>query len=97
MNITYILTEILSLKSCVDGSEVGEFYNACEGDMVVKSTIEKIPHFNAPIYLENMQQIGKLDEIFGPINQVVCSMASLFTTEVISEIHFVAISFFFLF
>merc|ERR1712066_1152774 len=28
---------------------------------------EKIPHFNAPIYLENKTKIGKLDEIFGQI------------------------------
>lgn len=29
-----------------------------------------IPYFNAPIYLENKQKIGKIDEILGPINQV---------------------------
>ena len=32
---------------------------------------EKIPHFNAPIYLQNKTQIGKVDEIFGPINESV--------------------------
>lgn len=30
----------------------------------------KIPYFNAPIYLENKTQIGKVDEILGPINEV---------------------------
>ncbi len=30
----------------------------------------KIPYFNAPIYLENKTQIGKIDEILGPINEV---------------------------
>lgn len=30
----------------------------------------KIPYFNAPIYLENKQQIGKVDEILGPMNQL---------------------------
>jgi len=29
-----------------------------------------IPYFNAPIYLENKTQIGKVDEILGPINEV---------------------------
>ena len=44
--------------------------HACEGEMVCKSTNDKVPHFNAPIYLENKQQIGKVDEILGPINKV---------------------------
>jgi len=39
--------------------------------MVCKSVNEKIPYFNAPIYLENKTQIGRVDEILGPINQVV--------------------------
>ncbi|KAL2114986.1 hypothetical protein VTJ04DRAFT_10649 [Mycothermus thermophilus] len=50
--------------------EMGEFLHACEGEMVVKSTNPKIPHFNAPIYLENKTAIGKVDEVLGPINQV---------------------------
>lgn len=33
--------------------------------IVVKGEIEQIPFFNAPIYMENKQQIGKIDEIFG--------------------------------
>lgn len=45
--------------------------HACEGDAVTKLTNEKIPYFNAPIYLQNMTQIGKVDEIFGPINESV--------------------------
>lgn len=43
--------------------------HACEGDAVTKLTNEKIPYFNAPIYLQNKTQIGKVDEIFGPINE----------------------------
>lgn len=31
---------------------------------------EKVPYFNAPIYLSNKTQIGKVDEILGPINEV---------------------------
>uniref|UniRef100_A0A7N0UYT3 H/ACA ribonucleoprotein complex subunit n=1 Tax=Kalanchoe fedtschenkoi TaxID=63787 RepID=A0A7N0UYT3_KALFE len=48
--------------------EVSTFLHACEGDAVTKLTNEKIPYFNAPIYLQNKTQIGKVDEIFGPIN-----------------------------
>ncbi|KAI3730242.1 hypothetical protein L1987_61411 [Smallanthus sonchifolius] len=49
--------------------EVSSFVHACEGDAVTKLTNEKIPYFNAPIYLQNKTQIGKVDEIFGPINE----------------------------
>ncbi|KAL8147147.1 H/ACA ribonucleoprotein complex subunit 1-like protein 2 [Apium graveolens] len=49
--------------------EVASFVHACEGDAVTKLTNEKIPYFNAPIYLQNKTQIGKVDEIFGPINE----------------------------
>lgn len=43
---------------------------ACEGDIVCRSINVKIPYFNAPIYLENKTQIGKVDEILGPLNEV---------------------------
>ncbi|KAG0411859.1 hypothetical protein HPB47_010997 [Ixodes persulcatus] len=39
----------------------------CQDDLVCKVTEERVPFFNAPLYLENKQQIGKVDEIFGPI------------------------------
>ncbi|WZY75100.1 hypothetical protein YC2023_021484 [Brassica napus] len=45
--------------------EVATFVHASEGDAVTKLCQEKIPHFNAPIYLQNKTQIGKVDEIFG--------------------------------
>ena len=49
-------------------SEVGSMTHTCEDDLVCKASMrEKVPYFNAPIYLENKQQIGKVDEIFGPI------------------------------
>ncbi|KAK4244679.1 Gar1-domain-containing protein [Corynascus novoguineensis] len=50
--------------------EMGKFVHACEGEMVVESTNPKVPHFNAPIYLENKTAVGKVDEVLGPINQV---------------------------
>nr|AAM61071.1 putative GAR1 protein [Arabidopsis thaliana] len=54
--------------------DVATFVHACEGDAVTKLSQEKIPHFNAPIYLENKTQIGKVDEIFGPINESLFSI-----------------------
>ncbi|KAJ4872705.1 H/ACA ribonucleoprotein complex subunit [Raphanus sativus] len=54
--------------------EVATFVHACEGDAVTKLSQEKIPYFNAPIYLENKTQIGKVDEIFGPINESLFSI-----------------------
>ncbi|XP_039138930.1 LOW QUALITY PROTEIN: putative H/ACA ribonucleoprotein complex subunit 1-like protein 1 [Dioscorea cayenensis subsp. rotundata] len=49
--------------------EISSFLHACEGDAVTKLTNEKVPYFNALIYLQNKTQIGKVDEIFGPINE----------------------------
>ncbi|KAJ3385599.1 H/ACA snoRNP pseudouridylase subunit [Lobulomyces angularis] len=50
--------------------EMGSFVHPSEGDMVCKSVNTKIPYFNAPIFLENKTQIGKVDEILGPLNEV---------------------------
>uniref|UniRef100_F1L2L4 H/ACA ribonucleoprotein complex subunit n=1 Tax=Ascaris suum TaxID=6253 RepID=F1L2L4_ASCSU len=47
--------------------EVGYFTHTCEDDIVCHTTVGKIPYFNAPIYFENKEQIGKIDEIFGGI------------------------------
>ncbi|CAO1627084.1 unnamed protein product [Sympodiomycopsis kandeliae] len=51
--------------------EMGSFMHAVEGEMLCSSTDTKhVPYFNAPIYLQNKSQIGKVDEILGPINEV---------------------------
>ena len=50
--------------------EAGEFVHSAEGEMVIKLTNEMIPYFNAGIYLENKSKIGKVEEVFGPINKV---------------------------
>lgn len=50
---------------------MGALSHTCEDDIVCKSTSEKVPYFNAPIFLENKQQVGKVDEIFGPIQDFV--------------------------
>ncbi|XP_074648830.1 uncharacterized protein LOC141904180 [Tubulanus polymorphus] len=55
-------------------TEVGIYAHPCEEDLVCRATNEKIPYFNAPIFLENKEQIGKVDEIFGPIRDYLFSV-----------------------
>ena len=44
----------------------------CEDMLVLKSSNkDTVPFFNAPIFLENKKQIGKVDEIFGPVKDYV--------------------------
>ncbi|KAG9016725.1 H/ACA snoRNP pseudouridylase subunit [Tulasnella sp. 427] len=51
--------------------EMGTFVHAVEDEMLCTATMaEKVPYFNAPIYLENKNQIGKVDEVLGPVNEV---------------------------
>lgn len=40
----------------------------------MNATIEKVPFFNAPVYLKNITQIGKVDEILGAIQSYVVSV-----------------------
>lgn len=67
MKLFYILT-----FSC-PVSVLGEFLHPCEDDLVCKCTTDenKVPYFNAPVYLENKEQIGKVDEIFGQLRDFV--------------------------
>lgn len=54
---------------------LGKLTHTCQEDLVIKSGLEQqVPYFNAPIYLENKQQVGKLDEIFGPIKDYYVSV-----------------------
>merc|ERR1719359_208633 len=48
--------------------EVGECMHDVEEELICKCTNERVPHFNARIFLENKEEIGKVDEILGPIN-----------------------------
>lgn len=52
----------------------GSFSYSCQDDLVVKAEIENVPYFNAPIYLENKEQIGKVDEIFGNVKDYSISV-----------------------
>jgi len=51
----------------------GTFSHPAEDDMVFKvNDPSKVPKFSAPVFLENKTQFGVVDEIFGPVNEVVC-------------------------
>eukprot|EP00579_Thalassiosira_antarctica_P000821 CAMPEP_0201867054 /NCGR_PEP_ID=MMETSP0902-20130614/1441_1 /ASSEMBLY_ACC=CAM_ASM_000551 /TAXON_ID=420261 /ORGANISM="Thalassiosira antarctica, Strain CCMP982" /LENGTH=227 /DNA_ID=CAMNT_0048392163 /DNA_START=187 /DNA_END=871 /DNA_ORIENTATION=- len=54
-------------------TECGKVIHECESELVCKlnTSESKIPYFNAGIFLENKKKIGKIDEIFGPINMVM--------------------------
>jgi len=46
--------------------EMGTFVHAVEDEMLCAATMpEKVPYFNAAIYLENKNPIGKVDEVLG--------------------------------
>ena len=54
---------------------MGTFVHAVEDEMLCQSVMpDKVPHFNAPIYLQNKSVIGKVDEILGPVNEVYFSV-----------------------
>ena len=54
---------------------MGSFMHAVEDEMLCSSlNPEKVPWFNAPIYLQNKSVIGKVDEILGPINEMYFSV-----------------------
>ena len=39
--------------------------------MIYRATNEKVPYFNAPVFLESKTPVGKVDEIFGPTTEMV--------------------------
>lgn len=53
---------------------LGYFDYSCQDDLICKVEIEDVPFFNAPIYLENKEQIGKIDEIFGNLRDYFVSI-----------------------
>ncbi|XP_030749147.1 probable H/ACA ribonucleoprotein complex subunit 1 [Sitophilus oryzae] len=53
---------------------LGYFDYSVQDDLVCKVELEDVPFFNAPIYLENKEQIGKIDEIFGNIRDYSVSI-----------------------
>ena len=68
-------------------SELGHFMHPCEGDLVCKCTNEKIPYFNAPVYLENKSQIGKVDDIFGPMTEFVSFCQEKYLSQILQALN----------
>lgn len=54
---------------------LGHFLHTSEEFIIVKCEILDIPYFNAHIFLENKEAIGKVDEVFGGIRDVMISVA----------------------
>jgi H/ACA ribonucleoprotein complex subunit 1 len=51
--------------------EAGTVVHDCESELVCRWTIaDKVPYFNAGVFLENKRKIGKIDEILGPIAEI---------------------------
>ena len=53
---------------------LGNMSHTCQDDLVLKVTQADVPYFNAPIYLENKEQVGKIDEIFGNLRDYFVSV-----------------------
>ncbi|KAL7721391.1 H/ACA ribonucleoprotein complex subunit [Entamoeba marina] len=54
----------------------GKYLHAAENTMVFKATsTEQYPAFNAPVFNANKQEIGKIGEVFGPLNDYYFSVA----------------------
>ena len=51
--------------------EAGNVVHDCESELVCRWNVtDKVPYFNAGVFLENKRKIGKIDEILGPISQL---------------------------
>lgn len=62
----YWLSDFIS----IDTIECGQVMHDCESELVCRWTMtDKVPYFNAGVYLENKRQIGKLDEILGKVSE----------------------------
>jgi H/ACA ribonucleoprotein complex subunit 1 len=55
---------------------MGEAMHPCEKEFLVcrSSQTEKVPKFNAMVFYEDKKPIGKVDEIFGAINEAYFSV-----------------------
>ncbi|CXJ11928.1 H/ACA ribonucleoprotein complex subunit 1, putative [Plasmodium berghei] len=53
----------------------GTYFKSCENDLVIKNSLENlVPYFNGRIFLENKEEIGKVEEVLGPINEFYFSV-----------------------
>ncbi|KAL8440476.1 hypothetical protein Efla_007123 [Eimeria flavescens] len=55
--------------------EAGEVLHEVESQLLVRGVLQQlVPYFNGRIFLENKEEIGKVDEILGPINEMYFSV-----------------------
>lgn len=57
-------------------SDLGTVLHAAEGDLVCKACAPNsaVPYFNAFVFMNNKQVIGRVDEILGPVNEMYFSV-----------------------
>lgn len=64
-------------------AEAGEVLHEVEQQLLVKGVLQQqVPYFNGRVFLENKAEIGKVDEILGPINEMVGSHMSIFSAKI---------------
>eukprot|EP01056_Protomagalhaensia_sp_Gyna25_P000295 Protomagalhaensia_sp_Gyna_25__294@NODE_1138_length_2146_cov_102_371618_g903_i0_p1_GENE_NODE_1138_length_2146_cov_102_371618_g903_i0NODE_1138_length_2146_cov_102_371618_g903_i0_p1_ORF_typecomplete_len183_score22_29Gar1/PF04410_14/1_5e30_NODE_1138_length_2146_cov_102_371618_g903_i0388936 len=56
--------------------EAGQTVHPCEDQLVcsISGLPEQVPYFSGRVFLENKSEIGKVDEILGPLNQMFVSI-----------------------
>lgn len=50
------------------------YSHPCENYLVLKVDMEDVPYFNAHVFLENKEPVGKIDEIFGSLHDYFVSV-----------------------
>ncbi len=48
--------------------EVATFSHACEGELIAMTEGNKVPLLARQIYTKNMQLVGKVEDVFGPMH-----------------------------
>ncbi|MES1919572.1 H/ACA snoRNP pseudouridylase subunit [Bonamia ostreae] len=54
--------------------QLGTVVHDCEGSLVCKLTNEKVPYFNAPVYMDKKSLVGKVDDVFGTTKNCLFSV-----------------------
>jgi H/ACA ribonucleoprotein complex subunit 1 len=52
--------------------EVGEvLHSSEENQLLCKASVDQVPWFSKTVYLENKAEVGKVDEVLGPVTDFV--------------------------
>ena len=69
--VIYLIYFVCNLQYFLKFVEAGSVMHDCESELVCRWTInDKVPYFNAGVYLENKRKIGKVDEILGKVAEI---------------------------